>query len=270
MNDQISGKVAIITGGMNGIGLACTTTLFNAGASVIIADLDISQADTIINEISPEAHSRIIAIEADVSNPDECQQLIQKATQAFKEPDILINCAALFMQRPVLEMSPEEWQRIFEVNVHGVFYLSQAFAQQIIRQKSDVSPNTVAQPQETAGVIVNISSLAASHMMPGRTAYSATKAALNALTQALAFEWASDNIRVNAVAPSHVNTPRIRQVAAQGHLDLEPIAARIPLGRLAEPEEIADAVLFLCGPSSRFVTGQILYVDGGYSVNGSW
>jgi NAD(P)-dependent dehydrogenase (short-subunit alcohol dehydrogenase family) len=270
MNDQISGKVAIITGGMNGIGRACTTMLYKAGARVVIADLDISQAGRIINEISPEAHSRVMAIEADVSRPDECQQLIQKATQAFKKLDILVNCAALFMQRPVLEMSPDEWQRIFEVNVHGVFYLSQAFAHQINRQKRDVPATSAVHLQEAAGVIVNISSLAASHMMPGRTAYSASKAALNALTQALAFEWASDNIRVNAVAPSHVNTARIRQVAAQGKLDLEPIAARIPLGRLAEPEEIADAVLFLCGPSSRFVTGQILYVDGGYSVNGSW
>ena len=270
MNDQLSGKLAIITGGMNGIGRACTTTLYHAGARVVIADLDISQADAIINEISPEAHSRIIAIEADVSQSNECQQLIHKAAEAFEKLDILINCAALFLQRPVLEMDPGEWQRIFEVNVHGVFYLSQAFAHQIIRQLTGASSNPAVHSQEPAGVIVNISSLAATHMMPGRTAYSASKAALNALTQALAFEWASDNIRVNAVAPSHVNTARIRQVAAQGHLDLEPIAARIPLGRLAEPEEIADAVLFLSGPSSRFVTGQILYVDGGYSVNGSW
>lgn len=269
MDDQISGKVAIITGGMNGIGRACVTTLVSAGARVVIADLDISQAGTVIGEISPDAYSRVTAIEADISSPNQCRQLIQKAVESFERLDILINCAALFMQRPVLTMAPEEWQRIFEVNVHGVFYLSQAFAQQIIQQKTG-SPNFGAQSQQSAGVIVNISSLAATHMMPERTAYSASKAALNALTQALAFEWASHNIRVNAVAPSHVNTARIRQVAAQGHLDLDPITARIPLGRLAEPEEIADAVLFLCGSSSRFVTGQILYVDGGYSVNGSW
>jgi len=257
MDEHLSGKVAIITGGMNGIGKVCSATLIRAGADVFIADLDTTLAEAVITEISPDTNREVQVIEVDVSSSDQCSSLIQQAAQRFGNLDILINCAALFIQQPALEMDTAQWQRIFEVNVHGAYYCAQAFAHQAIKQKR-------------GGAIVNISSISATQMMPGRAAYSASKAALNALTQALAFEWAGHNIRVNAIAPIHVNTPRIRQVAEQGRLNLSAISNRIPMGRLAEPEEIADAVLFLCGKQSRFITGQIIAVDGGYTINGSW
>ena len=257
MDEHLSGKVAIVTGGMNGIGKVCAASLLHAGANVVIADLDTTLAETVISEISTSTQAQVRAIEVDISNPDQCYRLIQQASQHFGHVDILVNNAALFIQQLALEMETIRWQQVFDVNVHGVYYCAQAFAHQVIKQ-------------QTEGVIINISSISATQMMPGRSAYSASKAALNAMTQAFAFEWAEHNIRVNAIAPSHVNTPRIREVAEQGHLDLSAIANRIPMGRIAEPEEIADAVLFLCGQQSSFITGQIIAVDGGYSVNGSW
>ncbi len=257
MNEHLSGKVAVITGGMNGIGKVCAATLLSAGADVVIADLDTTLAETVVTDISAGMNRQVQVIKADISNPDQCHHLIQQASQHFGQLDILINCAALFVQEPALEMEATRWQQVFDVNVHGAYYCAQAFAHQVIKQK-------------TESAIVNISSISATQMMLERTAYAASKAALNALTQALAFEWARYNIRVNAIAPSHVNTPRIKQVAEQGQLDLSAISSRIPMGRIAEPEEIADAILFLCGKQSRFITGQIIAVDGGYSVNGSW
>jgi len=257
MDEYLSGKVAIVTGGMAGIGKVCAATLLRAGANVVIADLDTTLAETVISDISTGTQAQVQVVEVDISKPNQCNDLIQRASQHFGRLDILINCAALFIQQPALEMEVTRWQQTFDVNVHGAYYCAQSFAHQVIEQK-------------TEGIIVNISSISATQMMPGRSAYSASKAALNAMTRALALEWAEYNIRVNGVAPSHVNTPRIRQVAEQGHLNLSAIASRIPMGRIAEPEEIADAVLFLCSEQSRFITGQTITVDGGYSVNGSW
>jgi NAD(P)-dependent dehydrogenase (short-subunit alcohol dehydrogenase family) len=257
MDEHLSGQVAIVTGGLRGIGRVCAQTLLAAGAKVVIADLDTSQAETTLAEISADSAGPVQAFQLDVSNPDHCRQLMQKTVQDFGRLDILINCAAVFIQQPALEMAAAQWQQLFAVNVHGAYFCAQAFARQLLQQ-------------QRGGAIVNISSISATHMMPGRAGYAASKAALNALTQALAFEWARHNIRVNAIAPSHVNTPRIRQVAQQGQLDLAAIAGRIPMGRIAEPEEIAEAVLFLCSRQARFITGQIIAVDGGYSVNGSW
>jgi len=257
MNEHLSGKVAIITGGMNGIGKVCAATLLCAGANVVIADLDTTLAETVITEISTDTEKQVQVVEVDVSSPDQCHRLVQQAAQHFGHLDILINCAGLYIQQSALEMDATRWQQVFDVNVHGAYYCAQAFARYAVKQKTD-------------GVIINISSISSTQMMPERAAYSTSKAALNALTQALAFEWARYNIRVNAVAPSHVNTPGIRQVAKQGQLDLSAISSRIPIGRIAEPEEIADVVLFLCSKQSRFITGQVIFVDGGYSVNGSW
>lgn len=249
MDKLLSGKVAIVTGGMNGIGKTCVTTLVQAGARVAIADL-------LVEDVI-ETNGQIVSIQTDVNNPEQCNRLVKQTIQHFNRLDILINCAGIFDEQPALDMEASRWRNVFDVNVHGVYLCSQAFARQLVSQ-------------QTPGVIVNISSIASTSNAEGVAAYCVSKAAVNHLTRALALEWAAHNIRVNAVAPSHVNTAGIREIAAQGHLDLDHIVKRMPLGRLAEPEEIADTVLFLCSDQSRFVTGQIIFVDGGYSVNTGW
>ena len=159
--------------------------------------------------------------------------------------------------KPALELDWGAWERIFAVGVYGAFACAQAFAEQVIARSG-------------AGAIVNISSITAHHSAHGRTAYAASKAALDSMTRSLALEWAAHRIRVNAVAPSHTATDRLKQAIADGKLDHEVIVQRIPLGRFAEPGEIADAAVFLCSDQARFITGQVLAVDGGYTANGGW
>jgi NAD(P)-dependent dehydrogenase (short-subunit alcohol dehydrogenase family) len=257
MGADLAGKVAIVTGGANGTGLACVATLAQAGAQMALADLDRQAAEKRAAELTAATGQKILAVEADVSDPEQCRRMVQQSYEAFGRVDILVNCAGIFTRQPALEMDVTGWKRIFEVNLHGAYYCSLAFARQVIEQKA-------------GGAIVNISSTASTNNFPGQAAYSASKAALNNLTQALAVEWAQYGLRVNAVAPCHVNTERIRRVASQGQLDIPAMSRRIPMGRLAEPEEVADAVLFLCSDQARFITGQLLYVDGGFNVSRSW
>jgi NAD(P)-dependent dehydrogenase (short-subunit alcohol dehydrogenase family) len=159
--------------------------------------------------------------------------------------------------KPALELTVADWQRIISVGVYGAFACAQAFARAVLARNSE-------------GAIVNISSITAHHSAHGRTAYAASKAALDSMTRSLALEWAGHRIRVNAVAPSHTATDRLKQAIADGKLDYDVIVQRIPLGRFAEPGEIADAAVFLCSDQARFITGQVLAVDGGYTANGGW
>jgi NAD(P)-dependent dehydrogenase (short-subunit alcohol dehydrogenase family) len=257
MSQELSTKIALVTGGASKIGQACGLALAKAGAHIVLTDLDADTAQERAANISSEVGRPVPVIPADIRAPDQCVRLIQQAYDQFNRLDILVNGAGMFEHKMALEMNPDRWQQTFDVNLHGVYYCAQAFARLVIRQ---------SQP----ATIVNISSISSTHNIPGRAAYSASKAALNSLTQALALEWARYNIRVNAVAPSHVNVAKIRRAAQDGQLDLPAIEARIPMARIAEPEEVAEVVLFLCSDQSRFVTGQIVFVDGGYTVNGGW
>jgi NAD(P)-dependent dehydrogenase (short-subunit alcohol dehydrogenase family) len=233
---EFSGKVAVVTGGAAGAGAAIADAFVREGASVAVADIDDAAA-----------------FPTDVADPEQCATLIDGVWARFGRLDVLVNCAGIFGRTPAVDIDPDEWDRMFAVNVYGAFHCSQAAARRWI---------AADQP----GAIVNISSTASTHFSSGVTAYAATKAALSSLTRSLGVEWAPHRIRVNAVAPSHINVARLREVGAAGIVDLEAIARSIPMGRLAEPEEVADAVLFLAGDKAGFVTSQVLFVDGGFSV----
>ncbi|MFN8455726.1 MAG: SDR family oxidoreductase [Anaerolineae bacterium] len=219
-------------------------------------DMDAQGAEKSAAEISAATGQPVLALPADLTIPEQCQRVMQQTQEQLGRLDILINCAGgILEKKPVLEQAAAAWQKTFEVNVYAAYYCAQAFAGQVIARQGK-------------GAIVSISSIHSTHNAPGIAAYSVSKAALSQLTRALALEWAPYNIRVNAVAPSHVNTAKIRRRVEQGNLDLQAVIKRIPLGRIAEPEEVADAVLFLCSDRSRFITGQIIFVDGGYTING--
>jgi len=260
--EPLAGQVAIVTGAAQGIGAACALALAEAGATVVVADLDAVAAAATAGRLAEATGRTITAAAVDVSDAAQCRALIADTAAQHGRVDILVNCAAVVVMKPALELDVAEWEHIFNVGVYGAFACSQAFAQQVIARNGAGAVG--------AGAIVNISSITAQQSAHGRTAYAASKAALDSMTRSLALEWAAHRIRVNAVAPSHTATDRLKQTIEAGRLEHDTIVERIPLGRFAEPGEIADAVVFLCSDQARFITGQVLAVDGGYTANGGW
>jgi NAD(P)-dependent dehydrogenase (short-subunit alcohol dehydrogenase family) len=224
---------------------------------VVVADLDGEVARQTAAAIAATTGAATVAHSADIADPIQCCALVDDAVDRHGGVSILVNCAAVVAMKPALDLTVLDWQRIFSVGVFGAFACAQAFAQQVIARDGE-------------GAIVNISSITAHHSAHGRAAYAASKAALDSMTRSLALEWAEHRIRVNAVAPSHTATDRLRQAIQAGRLEYDTIVQRIPLGRFAEPAEIADAVVFLASDQARFITGQVLAVDGGYTANGGW
>lgn len=253
----LAGRTAIITGAAQGIGAACAQALAHAGATVIVADRNDVAAYRTAAAITAATGSPALAATVDVADDVQCRSLIDNAAAQHGGVDILVNCAAVVAMKPALELAGDDWRRIFDVGVFGAFACAQAFARQVLARNGE-------------GAIVNISSITAHHSAHGRAAYAASKAALDSMTRSLALEWAEHRIRVNAVAPSHTATERLKQAIAEGRLEYDAIVQRIPLGRFAEPAEIADAVVFLASDQARFITGQVLAVDGGYTANGGW
>ena len=262
MAERLAGKVAVVTGAAQGIGAACALALAHAGAAVVVADLDGDAARATAARIAAATAAPVRAAQTDVMDTAQCQALIDEAVVRQGQVDILVNCAAVVVMKPALNLDVAAWQQIFAVGVYGAFACAQAFAHQVIaRTGAGVGSD---------GAIVNISSITAHQSAHGRTAYAASKAALDSMTRSLALEWAEHRIRVNAVAPSHTATDRLQQAIRDGKLEYDTIVQRIPMGRFADPSEIADAVVFLCTDQARFITGQVLAVDGGYTANGGW
>jgi len=257
MAGDLAGQVAIVTGAAQGIGATCALALAQAGATVVVADRDGEGAQQTAAAIAAATGAAVAAQSVDIADPIQCCALIDDAVERHGGVSILVNCAAVVAMKPALDLTVHDWQRIFRVGVFGAFACAQAFAQQVMVRNG-------------RGAIVNISSITAQQSAHGRAAYAASKAALDSMTRSLALEWAEHDIRVNAVAPSHTATDRLKQAIQAGRLEYDAIVQRIPMGRFAAPEEIADAVVFLCSDRARFITGQVLAVDGGYTANGGW
>lgn len=251
--------VALITGGGSGIGKACAKVFRQEGYRVFISGRDAARLKATAEELIATAPDgpRLEWIPMDVSDPAQCSRLLETAWGRAGQIDVLINNAAYFDIGPAREFPAERWQKMFEVNVHGAFYCAQAFANILI-------------PQQREGVILNIGSISARMSADGYSAYAASKAALNSLTRSLAVEWARHGIRVNCLAPGHTNTEGIQAAVAAGELKIADLLASIPLGRIAESAEVAELALFLAGDKARYLTGQIIYFDGGRSANGNF
>jgi len=255
MELRFDNQVALITGGGKGIGLAIATAFARSGASLVIADVDLAQAEQAAQTIRALGQP-CLAVQADVADDAACGAMVASAIAHFGRLDIVINNAGISKPTPSLDMPAELWHRIIGINLSGVFFSSQAAARHMARHGG--------------GVIISIASIAAAVGFPGRAPYCAAKAGVVALTQTLGSEWASANIRVNAVAPGYVMTELVERNIASGAVDAAAVEHRTPLGRLGTPDDVANAVLMLAAAQSSFTTGTTLYVDGGWTAYGGW
>jgi NAD(P)-dependent dehydrogenase (short-subunit alcohol dehydrogenase family) len=247
---EFAGKVAIVTGGGSGIGYAIARALALKGARVAIAGRTRETLARSAAAIEKECGAPVLTVAADVAEPRDCERMVAAAVERFGAVDILVNNAALFALLPLIDAEAAEAARFLAVNAIGPLSAARAMAKWAIGHGR-------------GGVIVNVSSIAAGRPVPGLGLYSASKAALESLTRSMAVEWAPKGIRVNAIAPGHVKTEGVLADFRLGRLDEAAMLARIPLGRIADGDDVADAVLFLCSERARHVVGHVLTVDGG-------
>jgi len=244
---ELEDKVAIVTGGSSGIGRAIVELFAKEGAKVVIADMQESDM------VETVKHGWTKYVRTDVRECAQVQRLVEACVNEFGGIDIVCNDAGVGQNQPVVDTTEEDWDKIVDTNLKGVFLVCKYALPHMVKRKS--------------GTIVNISSQLGLTALPGRGAYCASKAGVILLTKVLALEYAQRNIRVNCVCPGPIQTPMLEFTHSQ---DVDPAESKrnllsmVPLARIGMPEEIAQAVLFLVSDRSSYVTGQYLIVDGGY------
>jgi NAD(P)-dependent dehydrogenase (short-subunit alcohol dehydrogenase family) len=248
---DFSGKVAMVTGAGRGIGKAVALGLAACGAKLVLASRTGEELDQVAKAIKAKGGQAVAAV-TDLMVGEQIDALVKAAVGAYGRIDILINNAARSFMRPLMELREDGWDKIFGVNCKAVFLLSRAAAK--------------IMAEGGGGRIVNITTVGAVRGGAGMGAYHASKAALSMLNKCMAVEWAPLNINVNAVGPGITKTAFSQPLWANPEVE-QMVAGRIPKGRLAEPEDIVGAVLFLCSEDSDYITGETIYVDGGSLAN---
>jgi NAD(P)-dependent dehydrogenase (short-subunit alcohol dehydrogenase family) len=234
---ESTSKVILVFGGAGGIGAEVSAQLAAAGATVVIADLNAAKA----------------GVACDITDPESCERAAQAAVDRFGRLDGMVNCAGISRPHDSISLPPADWARMVDVQLNGAFYAAQACAKHM---------------WNAGGAIVFITSTNAEAAFPRRAAYCSAKAGVAMLTKVLAIEWAEKGIRVNAVGPAYVATEMTERNIAAGNINEAQVKARIPLGRLAQPGDVAGAVSFLLSEQAAFITGHSLYVDGGWLAYG--
>ncbi|PCE25395.1 3-oxoacyl-ACP reductase [Paraburkholderia acidicola] len=247
---SMRGKVSIVTGGNRGIGRAIAQGLAEAGSAIAIAARDEEQSATAIGELK-KLGVEAISVKADVSNRDELEAMVDTVTRTLGPIDVLVNNAGIGFHANALTLEDDEWQRLFSINLDGVWKASQIVGRQMVKNGR--------------GSIINIGSI--SGLIVNRpqwhSPYGIAKAAVHHLTRSLAAEWAQSGVRVNAIAPGYVKT----EIASTEYEDYRHYwRDEVPMQRYATPEEIAPVALMLASEASSFMTGAVLVVDGGYTL----
>jgi NAD(P)-dependent dehydrogenase (short-subunit alcohol dehydrogenase family) len=248
---DLTGRIAIITGGNQGIGYAVARALARAGATAVIANRRGPEGQKAADALKREGLTAV-AIPVDVSSKVSLEAMVSRVIGDFGRIDILVNNAGVIVRKPVEEVSEDEWNFIMETNLKGLFFCCQLVGKEMILRKK--------------GKIINISSNVSEVAMPGRAIYAVSKAGVSHLTRTLALEWAKHNINVNAIGPGPTITELNKQYFDEHPEDKEERIASIPMSRMGDPSDYAGAAIFLASDASDFVTGQTLLVDGGSTI----
>ena len=248
---KLSGKIALVTGAGRGIGRGIAEVLAEHGADVAVNDIELGEkgAPSVVQSIQAKGR-RSLAVQADVSRRDAVESMFQKVWEELGPIDILVNNAGIETIVPMLDMSDEQWTRVNDVNLRGPWLCSQIFCRR-----------TIAAGR--TGTIVNIGSIQAAKILPGRTHYAPSKLAIEALTRNTSAEMMPHGIRVNCVHPGFVATDMTAWIMKDPEI-LSTIVAQISAGRAGDPRDIANVVAFLASEESSYVTGQSIHVDGGW------
>ncbi len=250
----MEGKTAIVTGGAGGIGSAVCRAFAGSGVGVAVADVDGTRARDLAAAISVEG-GNAMGVEVEVRSEGSVDTAVQRTVDHFGRVDFLVHCAGNNIRSPALELSVEEWSGVLDTHLTGAFLFSRAVGRRLVEQGE-------------GGRVVFMSSVAATAPVPERGAYSPAKAGLIGLAGVLSLEWAGYGINVNAVCPGMVLTPMTEMVYEREPTLRAQRLKRMPAGREAHPEEVADLVLFLCGDGSTHISGAAIPIDGAFLKNG--
>ncbi len=244
----LAGKVAIVTGGTRGIGLAIARLLAEDGASVVVSGRDAARLDAAVKELE-SLGAPAMAVAADAAKREDADRLVEATRERFGRIDVLVNNAGITRDQLLVRMKDDDWDQVLDTNLRGVFLMTRAVGKVMMRQKS--------------GRIINIASTAGAMGNPGQVNYSAAKAGVIGLTKAAGRELAHWNILVNAVAPGLIETDMAASIPAEAR---EAMLQQVPLKRIGQGREVAEVVRFLAGDGASYITGQTIHVNGGMYV----
>ncbi len=248
---RLDGRVALVTGGTKGLGLAIAEALASAGADVAVAARDGEAANRVADAIGRSSGRRTVGVAADVSVSAQVDAMVARTLAAMGRLDILVNNAGINIRGPIEQLQESEWDAVIDTNLKGPWLCCRAVA--------------ATMKSQGWGRVINVSSMLGEISMPGRTPYASSKGGLTLLTKTLALEWARDGINVNALCPgpfaTEINRPLLNDPAARAQME-----ANVPLARWGEPMELGPAAVFLASEASSFMTGATLFIDGGYTA----
>jgi 2-deoxy-D-gluconate 3-dehydrogenase len=257
---DLTGKVAVVTGGAMGIGQGIAFRLAEAGAAVVVTDINLEAANETVEQIKTNG-GKAVALKADAGSVTDAKMVVEKTVEYFDRLDILVNNAGIFPMSPAMQITENLWDKVLDINLKGAFFYSQAAAEKMIKAGK-------------GGRIVNIASIDALHPTGNLVHYDSSKGGVLMMTRSLALELGKYGIAVTGVAPGGIQTPGASFTSGPVTLDpaqleamMKGFLARIPLGRQGVPDDIAKAVLFLVSGAADYITGQTIVVDGGFLLS---
>jgi 2-deoxy-D-gluconate 3-dehydrogenase len=251
---RLDGKVALITGASHGIGEGLALALAGAGADVALAARGVADLERVAGAVR-DLGRRALVVPTDVSDLDQVEAMVGGTAAALGEPDILLNVAGVNRRKPIVDVTPDDWDYVLNVNLRGLYFASQAVARRLVARGAGW------------GRIIHIASMTSYRGFSDLSLYAITKSAVVNLTKTQAVEWAVHGIRVNAIAPGWIETPMTAQMSPGRRRWVE---THLPQGHYGQPEDLAGAAVYLASPASDYTTGQTFPVDAGFTAGNPW